>query len=272
MKRAVLFSFAAVAILAQAASAQSLVLPVGKNATNAQSPSNPQCHELDINGIPYSATNPIPTQASQGGAAVGATNPLSVGISNGTVNLSGAAATAANALPVSMGNGTINTYSASTAFQTPVATPTDIVGLIGSATKTVKIQKIILHNTQTTAGINKIFLVKRSTADTGSTIVNPTPVAFSSGNAAVTAVLNQYTTTNPTTGSTTNGGTLATIMAQAPAPGAVSGGGDVVLFDAKVTGQPIILSGVAQELDLNFAGAAVPSGWTVSVDFQWSEE
>jgi hypothetical protein len=69
---------------------QQLVLPIGKNATNQQSPSNPQCVELDIGGSVYSAANPIPAQLSAGNAAVSSTNPLYVLPVNG----SGAAAPA----------------------------------------------------------------------------------------------------------------------------------------------------------------------------------
>ncbi len=269
MKRVLLLSLA-LTLSAQAALAQSTVLPIGKNATNQYSPSNPGCMELDIGGLTYSAANPIPAQLSQAGVAVGTTSPLAVQIGNGTNQLSGLVPTASVMLPVMNGPSTLSTYRATTAFQTPVATPTDIVTIIGSASKTVKVQRVILHNTQTTAGINKIFLIKHSTADTGSTVVNPTIVPLDSANAAATAVVNQMTVANPTVGAVV--GTVVTSMAQAPAPGATSGGGDVVLYDSKLTGQPICLRGVAQELALNFAGAAVPTGWTVSCDIEFTEE
>lgn len=270
MKRVMASVVLALMLSTQAAWSQSLVLPIGKNASNQYSPSNPGCMELDTGGVVTSATNPQAVQVSQANSAVSVSNPLNCILSNGTASAFGLAPKGAVALPVQSGPSTLATYRASTAFQTPVATPTDIVTIIGSATKTVKIQRIVLHNTQTTAGINKFFLIKHSTADTGSTVVNPTCVPLDSANSAATAVVNQMTVTNPTVGAVV--GTIVTSMALAPAPGATAIGGDTVLFDAKLSAQPICLNGVAQELALNFAGAAVPAGLTVSLDIEFTEE
>jgi hypothetical protein len=269
MKRALLLSLA-LAMSAQAAWAQVTVLPIGKNATNQYSPSNPGCQELDINGLTYSAANPVPVQLSQANVAVGTASPLAVQIGNGTSQLSGLVANTVNALPVVMGNSSVATYGFSSGYFTPVATPTDILGIVGSATKTVKVQKITLSNIQTTAGNNKFYLIKRSAADTGSTPVAVTAVPFSSANAAATCVVQQYGTTNPTTGAAV--GTIVSPDVLAPAAATASGGANFVLFDAKTNGQPILLRGVAEELDVNFNGAAVPAGFSCTVDVQLCEE
>lgn len=176
----------------------------------------------------------------------------------------------ANPVPVEVDNNTVSTYCYSTGYFTPVATPTDVLGVVGSGTKTVKIQKIVLNGIQTTAGSNQWFLIKRSSADTGSTPVAITACPLDSNNAAASAVVQKYTATNPTTGAPV--ATVASPEVLAPAAATATGGGSTVLFDAKVTGQPIVLRGVAQELDLNFAGAAVPAGLSVDVDVQTTEE
>lgn len=251
-------------------SAASLVTVTGKDGSNPSTTTNPLDSQVDVGNATVSSTNPLPVQASLGNAAVGTTNSLPVQLTNNTAVLNGIAVTKANCIPVTLGNGNPLTYSTTTAFQTPVATPTDIVGIIGSATTTVRVQKIILSSAQTTAGINKWFLIKRSVADTGSTIVNPTIVPLDSTNAAATAVVNQYTVSNPTTGTAV--GTVLTSYAPSTLPASTGASGDAVIFDAKLSGQPIVLRGVAQELDLNFAGAAVPTGLTMSVSIQFTEE
>lgn len=233
------------------------------NAVNAAS--NPSYLQLTNGTNANDATHGSYFNLLQGNAVISATNPLFTNLSVGS-----AATSITNAVPTIMGNSTISTYLASTGYFTPVATATDMVGIVGSGTKTIKIQKITMSGTQTTAGINKYFLIKRSTADTGSTPSAATLVPLDSTNAAATAVVQTYTTTNPTTG--TPVGTIASKSIADPAPAAVSGTADVVLFDAKNSGQPIVLRGVAQELDLNFAGAAIPSGLSVSVDVQFTEE
>lgn len=253
-----------------AASAQTAVVPYGKNLTNSYSPANPSPCELDTGGLVTSAANPQPVQMSVGGAVLSDTNTLPCRLSTGATALNGLAAKAANALPVSLGAGSVSTYMASTSYAAPVATPTDILGIVGSASKTVKILKITVSGTQTTAGVNQFFLIKRSTADTGSTPVAATLIPCDSANSAATAVVQRYTSTNPSTGSAV--GTVLTSSAITPAPGATGVSGNSVLFDAKETGQPIVLNGIAQELDINFAGAAVPSGMSLAFSVIFTEE
>ena len=65
------------------------------------------------------------------------------------------------------------TFMASSTF-TPAATPTDLVIIEGSSTKTVRVVSLVITTTNTAAGSQQFFLVKRSTADTTGTLVAAT--------------------------------------------------------------------------------------------------
>lgn len=165
----------------------------------------------------------------------------------------------------------IATYSASHSIFTPAATPTDIVRIIGSATKTVKVWKVEMTNTQTTGGANNFFLIKRTTANTAGTAVNSTSTTFDTLDAAATAVINHYTT-NPTTLGT--GTTICTTRVFTPAPATVVSTNNPFSWDFRTPSalRPIVLRGVAESLVVNFAGAALPAGLSVAVTIYWTEE
>ena len=79
------------------------------------------------------------------------------------------------------------TYSASGTV-VPVTGATDLVTIIGSATRTIKIVRIVFSGTILTTTINgSVSLIKRSAVDTAGTQTAPTMVAHDSGNAAATA-------------------------------------------------------------------------------------
>ena len=251
--------------------AAQLVTPTGKDGSNPASVTNPLDIQQDVGNATVSATNPVPSQLSLGNAAVATSNSLPVQLTNNTAVLNGIVSTTANCIPVAQGNSNIATFAASTGFgNTLVATATDVVGIVGSATKTVKIQKIIINNYQTTGGFNQWFVIKRSVADTGSTPVAATDVPLDSTNAAGTAVVQFYTSANPTRGTAV--GTIASSLVYSPILATGVGTGTTVLFDAKVTGQPIVLRGIAQECDVNYNGAALATGLVCSVDVFWTEE
>lgn len=160
------------------------------------------------------------------------------------------------------------TYSATITYFTPYATPTDIVGIVGSATKTVKLRKVFLSSTQTAAGVNNWFVIKRALADTGGSPATATRVPLDSANAAATAVVQKYTAA-PTINSTVGTVRIASLLS--PAPASVMSG-DNLLVDDLPDAEPFTLRGVAEELDLNFGGAAVPGGLSMSITVVWTEE
>lgn len=172
--------------------------------------------------------------------------------------------------PLTLNNqlGGKNTYTAFCAAFTPVATPTDIFSIEGTANKYIYIWRFFLSTIQNTAGVNTWFLNKHSTANSGSTPVASTIVPHDNAFPASTALVQHYTATNPTPG--TSLGSVLTTRLNSPAAatagiGAVQG----TWFDFTF---PIILKGAAQGLALNFAGAALPAGLSVIAGFTWTEQ
>lgn len=158
------------------------------------------------------------------------------------------------------------TFSCGVVDFTPAATATDFWNIIGSATKVVRILRISISGTATSAATVDILLIKRSTANSGGTPTNPAIMQHDSNDAAVTAVVSTYAA-NPTRGTTANVGRAQALNLGAP------GAAGVIVWDFTTrNSKGIVLRGVAQSLNLNFNGQAVPSGMSADVDVEWSEE
>jgi hypothetical protein len=170
------------------------------------------------------------------------------------------------------------TYMASNTF-TPVATPTDLVIIEGSATKTVRILAFYIATTNTAAGSQAFSLVKRSTADTTGTFVAATAVALDSTNPAASVNRVGHFTANPGALGTTVG-TIVTKRVASPAaiPASFAGVVQDAGYDLLATAQNsnvdqcVTLRGVTECLALNFAGAALVAGQTHAYFVLWIEE
>ena len=170
--------------------------------------------------------------------------------------------------------GSKTSFSAANTF-TPAATPTDMVTIIGSATKTVRVLSFVITTTNTAAGSQTFILAKRSTADTTGTFVPTAGVPHDSDDVA-TAVAGHYTA-NPG-GLGTLVGNINIVRAASPVlvPATFAG----IVFNAGVELLPIVdglvkpitLNGVAQTLALNFAGAALVAGQIHAYRIVWTEE
>jgi len=156
---------------------------------------------------------------------------------------------------------------------TPPATPTDLCTIFGSGTKTVRVLRAEVWLSQTTAGQNTFYFIKRSTANSGGTSTSPAIVPHDSNFAAATATVVGYSA-NPTTLGTSVGNVYRAVF-RTPAPADISPGNtSPLVFDFTNSGQDsgIVLRGVAQGLCLSLAGVALPAGLTVLCKFDWSEE
>jgi hypothetical protein len=168
-------------------------------------------------------------------------------------------------------------YMASGTF-TPPATPTDMVLITGSNTKTVRALAFYLATTNTAAGSQQFFLIKRSTANTGGTFVAATGVPLDSNNSAPTAVVGHYTANPATLGTAV--GTIRNIRRASPVavPATFAGvvedaGFDFLNFgDNSLLDQPVTLRGLPQELCINFNGVALVAGQTHAWWALWTEE
>ena len=161
-----------------------------------------------------------------------------------------------------------STYVAvSTAF-TPGATPVDIFSITGSATNNIYVQKMGISTIQNAAGVNALFIAKRSTANIAGTSAAPAIVTYGSGNSAATATVLQYTA-NPTTPGTLVGYAWGGWV---NSPIAASAADPVTEIDfVTAYGQPIELLSTAEVLAFNFKGAALPAGLSVIAYVVWTE-
>jgi hypothetical protein len=169
------------------------------------------------------------------------------------------------------------TYAAANTL-TPVATATDIIQITGSASKTVRVIAIYLATTATAAGSLQVQVIKRSTADTGGTFVPAALVPFDSNDAAATANVGHYITTNPTLGTGVGNVNIQRLASTVPVgttfAGVAEDAGKELLpwFSNSILDKPVVLRGIAQTLCVNLNGAALLAGQTHAYRIVWTEE
>jgi hypothetical protein len=159
------------------------------------------------------------------------------------------------------------TYSCAIGATSLAATATDFWSLVGSSSKTVRLLRIALSGIATTAGTSEIYLFKRTTANSSGTSSQPTIVQHDSNDAAPTAVVNSYSV-NPTLG------TGYALRSQRLAL-ALTGSSDVppIIWDfTNRNSKGLVLRGIAQCAALNFNGATVVAGTSLTIDVEWTEE
>lgn len=155
----------------------------------------------------------------------------------------------------------------------PVATPTDIIEIIGSATKTVRVKRVKLEGAATAAGNMPASLVRRSAVPTIGSAVRTaiTAAKHDSGDAAATAVVSTIGTANFGTVGTT-AGIVAAGLLQMSALATGLGVSPLVWDFSTRNDKPLILRGVAESLCINMAGAAIPSGGVIHYEIELEED
>jgi hypothetical protein len=156
-------------------------------------------------------------------------------------------------------------YAAAAVNITMSTSPTDVLTITGSSTKTVKVQRVVFTANQTTGAARDVMLIKRSTSNSGGTSVTLTKVPLDSNSAAATAVCKSYTA-NPTLGST-----VGTVRSRKTYVGTLTGSGsnsDEFIVEFMV---PLVLRGTGESLCVNLNGVST-SGGVFTGSFEWSEE
>jgi hypothetical protein len=161
-------------------------------------------------------------------------------------------------------------YASCTVARSPgTAATTAIASLVGSASKVVKLTKLIVSFTEATAAaMYNLRLMKTSAAATGGTAQAETIVPLKTTNAAATAVANFFTAA-PTAG--TPVGAIKSLKLFGSITGTIAVTDRfVVEFGDKA--QCPTLVGVAETLELNINGATPANAGSWDVTWEWTEE
>jgi len=177
---------------------------------------------------------------------------------------------------------------------TPPATPTDICCIQGSNFSTIYVTRLRLHTTQNTGSTTAWFLIKRRTPNVGGTLFyltssllgnnemgirresNASSQSFDNltGSFSINCAQPQATvwryTANPSTLGNAVGIVRNRYMFSAPV---TAGSGSVTTiwdFD-DFQSNPIVLRGSNESLCLNFNGATLPAGLSVTFNITWKE-
>jgi hypothetical protein len=168
----------------------------------------------------------------------------------------------------------VKTYKYSSIGNVPAAAHTDLLTLTGSATKTIRLMKIVVGG-ENSAGASQrgVQIIRRSTADTGGTSTVPVGLARDTANSAASGALALYTVAP--TGLGTAVGTLDSCRLLLNAAGTVP---DSCSFTYGVNNdQPVVLRGVLDSIAINFltTGQGIISAATtdfIDLDIEWTEE
>jgi hypothetical protein len=159
------------------------------------------------------------------------------------------------------------TYAATGARISPAATPTDVVTLRGSASKTIVAKHITVCGSSgnSTAFPIDVTLVHRTAIDVNGTSSNATISKFDTSDANSTAMVKAYSA-NPATlgaGKNVRSKTLAV-------PASTSAG--CVDFDfATRNDKPVYLRGASQLLAVYLNGQAITASSKLSYEVEWEE-
>jgi hypothetical protein len=152
----------------------------------------------------------------------------------------------------------------------PVATPTDIITLTGSANKKIRITKIGIAGAATAAALADMYVIKRLTANTGGTSTNPTATKYDTNDPTPSGVISLYTA-NPASLGTAANLECAKLYLPASATPAV----EPTHYEREygiAEAQCPALRGVAESLCINFNGAALAAGSSFYFYIEWTEE
>lgn len=211
-------------------------------------------------------------------------NISSIALAPATMSgLAAATATAISASPITINSGTMTlnggtvslvdgpraTYSAAVSGMTPLITgATDVMTITGSASKIIRISRIIVTGSQTTAGSILFSLLKRSTLNTGGSPTTLTTVPHDSRSFSATSIVTTYA------GSPSLGTLVGSIRSVRKFLLALATVLDVqpLIFDfGTLPGlQEMTLTNSAECLSLNLSGLIILGG-ALNIAVEWTE-
>lgn len=171
------------------------------------------------------------------------------------------------AVPVSIKQDIQNTYSASFTGLVTATTPTDIFTITGAVGKRIRIKYIYFDGEQTTSSTNRLYLVKRSTANTLGTSTTVVAVPEDSTQPAAKATVRAYTV-NPTLGTLV--GNLSIKRVRISTAGAAQ---NPVEFGGKdgTTYKDYVLNSASEVIALNLGSVSI-LGNILTISIVWTEE
>lgn len=174
-----------------------------------------------------------------------------------------------------MASETTNTPPASASYMAaisglvPAAAATDILTIAGAPNRIIQINQITISGIATAAAAVPISIIKRTTANTAGTSAPMTAVSLDSRNGVALATLLTYTA-NPTLGSVTGGGSIATARLILSTASASVGSSPIVFsFERMYMKMPILLS-ASELLCVNYGGATA-SGNSIDLSISFTE-
>ena len=182
--------------------------------------------------------------------------------------------------PGNLGAALVNSEGSKATFRygaqgfTPQATPTAMLIIQGSATKTVRIKRLKISGAATAAGNMQLQLQRWSTAGTqGSAALTAlTAGKHDVNDAAATAVVSTVGTANYTTQGTGFTVPIGVDRIQLPAAGTGVGFTPLTWDFARSQDKPLILRGAADFLVIGGNGSAVPAGGTLDFEIETEED
>lgn len=169
------------------------------------------------------------------------------------------------------------TYRASANFTPQPTAAVTIISLQGSATKTVRVKRVMLGGVSTAVSSSVYQIVRTTALGAGGTAVAPTIAKLDTSSAAATAVAQHYTTTLKATGTGASGPlvtrAVGTNVVTTPATAWIEPLAPLFPEAGMPVGQAIVLRGAAEFMEIqNVTPANLGAGTVLSYIIEWEED
>lgn len=168
-------------------------------------------------------------------------------------------------------------YRAAANFTPQATAAVTIISLQGSATKTVRVKRVMLGGVSTAVSASVFQIVRTTALGAGGTTVNPTIAKMDSSSATATAVAAHYTTTLKATGTGASGPLVmrqvGTNVVTTPATAWIEPLAPLFPEAGMPVGQAIVLRGTAEFMEIqNVTPTNLGAGTVLSYMIEWEED